>query len=433
MLEIAHDMIAHGVRPDMNSCSILLMECEEQHQMLDLELELLRGLIDVHSASGTGLDSAVANAVVVRLLGLGQTGEALEVLRKSAEGHQWDIVSKYLWAVCGGNSALTMTWGPLLPRVGPHSVALRSDEAPYAKELSLLQHVLNSACPGEPATVFEAMDRFGREQWVARSSWSKAAGESKAGVLCAAFSGVHVDGHILEIGTYCGYTAIRMAHALRGVHLTTVEADPVHMVVARNTIALAGLGHRVEVLTGHSKNILPRLAANRCAHGRRSFAALFMDRWGSQYHEDFALLEHYNLLDSKAVVVTDNVLRTGASLFLWRVLSTTDYQTRIVRVQELATLSEDFMSVSVRHRPVRKHISGDPRSESHCTPLLEPPDRFLQLHSEAEEMRSRIFGIDRSTTVNEREEFASSLQAQMLDQLMHIGVAPVTSTMRAEQ
>merc|ERR1719401_1185037 len=73
-----------------------------------------------------------------------------------------------------------------------------------------------------------------------------------------------------------------------------------------------------------------------------------MDRWGSQYLDDLRLLEDSGLLDDRAAVIADNVLWTGASLFLWHVLAGGAYNTKIVQASELATASEDHMSVSLR-------------------------------------------------------------------------------------
>ena len=134
----------------------------------------------------------------------------------------------------------------------------------------------------------------------------------KAGILLSSLKGAPV-GNVLEIGCYCGYSSIRMVVACPGVHVTTLEVDPVHMVIARNIIAFAGVAHAVDVWTGHSQDLVPRLAASDVAHRQPApFSFVFMDQRGSRYNEDLDLLEESSLLRPGAVIVADNVLKPGA-------------------------------------------------------------------------------------------------------------------------
>merc|ERR1712046_282847 len=110
--------------------------------------------------------------------------------------------------------------------------------------------------------------------------------------------------------------AIRMALACPGVQVTTLEVDPVHMIIARNVILFAGMVDSIRVYTGHSQDLLPRLQAQRARNPSR-FKAMFMDQRGSRYDEDIELMEQLGLLHSGAVIVADNVLKPGAPLFLW--------------------------------------------------------------------------------------------------------------------
>merc|ERR1712008_17384 len=106
------------------------------------------------------------------------------------------------------------------------------------------------------------------------------------------------------------------------------------MGIARNIIAFAGLMHAVDVWTGHSQDLLPRLAARSAAEvDSTRFSMVFMDQRGSRYDEDLDLLESCGLLLSGAIIVADNVLKPGAPLFLWRVLTGGSYDTRVLRVR----------------------------------------------------------------------------------------------------
>ena len=57
-----------------------------------------------------------------------------------------------------------------------------------------------------------------------------------------------------------------------------------------------------------------------------------MDRWGSEYQEDFAIVDGFSLLEYSAAIVADQVLWTGASFHLWGLASRTSFTTRLVLV-----------------------------------------------------------------------------------------------------
>eukprot|EP00913_Durusdinium_trenchii_P001461 g1353.t1 len=100
-----------------------------------------------------------------------------------------------------------------------------------------------------------------------------------------------------------------MALALPGVHIASLEVDPVHMVIARNVVLHGGLAGTIDVWTGHSKDLLPRILKRY--NGDLKFGAAFMDQKGSRYQEDMLKMESEGLLHPGAVIVADNVLKPG--------------------------------------------------------------------------------------------------------------------------
>ena len=50
-----------------------------------------------------------------------------------------------------------------------------------------------------------------------------------------------------------------------------------HVVIARNMIALSGLAQQVDVWTGHSRYLLPRLVEQHRQGKLQSFGAVLMD------------------------------------------------------------------------------------------------------------------------------------------------------------
>merc|ERR1719217_367437 len=168
-------------------------------------------------------------------------------------------------------------------------------DVPYSKELRLLNHVFQTATGGDPLSIVKAIEDFGDNVLGQTGLWLKVAGGSKSEVLANAVRNAPKHGSILEIGTYCGYSAIRMAIACPGTRVVSVEADPAHMIIARNIVAFAGLSDTIDVWTGHSKDLLYRIHLRYKGHGddNLKFRAVFMDQRGSWYTEDLETLENH--------------------------------------------------------------------------------------------------------------------------------------------
>lgn len=102
------------------------------------------------------------------------------------------------------------------------------------------------------SVVCQAIESFG----AGTKRLLKVAGTQKAKVLEAVVAGgVQRPTQILEIGTYCGYSALRMLLALQRsvppplLHIDSLEADAVHAAVACNVLQVAdcGPGRRSEL------------------------------------------------------------------------------------------------------------------------------------------------------------------------------------------
>ncbi|MFA6608194.1 MAG: class I SAM-dependent methyltransferase, partial [Sphingomonas sp.] len=79
---------------------------------------------------------------------------------------------------------------------------------------------------------------------------------------------------ILEIGTLGGYSTIWLARALpEGGQVVTLEIEPHHAAVARDNIARAGLGDRVEIRVGAALSSLEAMIAQ----GEELFDLVFVD------------------------------------------------------------------------------------------------------------------------------------------------------------
>lgn len=112
---------------------------------------------------------------------------------------------------------------------------------------------------------------------------------------------------VLELGTLAGYSALWFARAVGPEgHVTTLELDPAHAAVARENLARAGVGHRVEVVVGPAADSLRALVAA----GTEPFDLVFVDadKPSNPHYVETALA----LSRPGTVIVVDNVVRGGA-------------------------------------------------------------------------------------------------------------------------
>ena len=107
---------------------------------------------------------------------------------------------------------------------------------------------------------------------------------------------------ILEIGALGGYSGIWLARALpAGGRLITMEIDPKHAAVVRNSLAHAGVGDRVEVRVGNALDLLPAL------EDEAPFDLIFIDADKPPYPQylEWAL----RLGRPGSIIVADNCVR----------------------------------------------------------------------------------------------------------------------------
>ena len=113
--------------------------------------------------------------------------------------------------------------------------------------------------------------------------------------------------NILEIGSLAGYSGIWLARALPvGGRLLTLEIDPKHAEVVRNSFVSAGVGDRTEVRVGRALDTLPTLTSEA------PFDLVFIDADKPPYPQylEWAL----RLTRPGSIIVADNTVRNGERL-----------------------------------------------------------------------------------------------------------------------
>ena len=113
---------------------------------------------------------------------------------------------------------------------------------------------------------------------------------------------------VLEIGTLAGYSTINLARAVGPAgRVVTLEYEPAHAEVARQSLARAGVADRVEVIVGAALDTLPSL-------GERGevFDLTFID---ADKENNVAYVEWaIKLGHPGSIIVVDNISRFGRVL-----------------------------------------------------------------------------------------------------------------------
>ncbi|KAM4707910.1 catechol O-methyltransferase-like isoform 2-T2 [Discoglossus pictus] len=176
------------------------------------------------------------------------------------------------------------------------------------REQRILEFVLQNAERGNPKSVVDNIDKYcGEKEWAMNVGGEKGLILDK--ILLETDPSV-----VLELGTYCGYSAVRIARLLKpGARLYTVEMNPVHADVAKQMIEFAGVQDKVHILQGSSENVIPTLKSE---HNLDHLDFVFIDHFSNRYKLDTELLEELGLLSNGSVLVADNVVCPGCPEFL---------------------------------------------------------------------------------------------------------------------
>mmetsp|Transcript_7226 Transcript_7226/g.19359 ORF Transcript_7226/g.19359 Transcript_7226/m.19359 type:complete len:260 (-) Transcript_7226:242-1021(-) len=201
------------------------------------------------------------------------------------------------------------------------------------KEDRMLEHVYRNATYRDPASVLKAIDDFGWKHWMMNVG-DGAKTEALEGVLTEKNPTV-----VLELGGYCGYSALRMSRLLpEESRIFSVEPHPHCVAIASAVHAYAGVPQgRIQILNGTLESVLPVLrerltlefGPERSGEKCRIDLA-FLDHDKVAYLSDFQLLDSSGLLQQGAVVVADNVIFPGAPEYLEHVRALDTYSSRFV-------------------------------------------------------------------------------------------------------
>lgn len=121
----------------------------------------------------------------------------------------------------------------------------------------------------------------------------------------------------LELGTYCGYSALRIARAAPATMLYSIEQFPENAAIARRIWAHAGLSDRITCVIGtisdggHTLDLL-----QQCGLGTETVDFLLLDHDKNAYVPDLCSIAERGWLRPGTVVLADNVKCPGAPEYL---------------------------------------------------------------------------------------------------------------------
>jgi catechol O-methyltransferase len=201
------------------------------------------------------------------------------------------------------------------------------------REEALADHVTSNAAPGDLESAIAAVDEFCYGQ-----SFMINVGDEKGALLDAAIRRAEPR-RLLELGTYCGYSALRTARVMpEGAHLYSLEFVEANASIARRILAHAGVESQVTVIVGTLGDGGGTIASLESEHGFApgSLDFVFIDHAKDAYLPDLERILERDWLRQGAIVVADNVKMPGAPDYrdymraqdagLWR---TTEHDTHV--------------------------------------------------------------------------------------------------------
>jgi catechol O-methyltransferase len=177
------------------------------------------------------------------------------------------------------------------------------------RELALARYVEAEARQGDPDDVIRVIDDFAYHR-----SFLINVGDEKGEILDAAIQRTQPR-RLLELGTYCGYSALRSARVMpKGARLVSIEFNAENAAIARRIWDHAGIGEELTVLVGTLGDGDRTIAKLESEHGFTSGAldVVFIDHDKSAYLPDLGRILDQGWLHPGSVVVADNIRQPGA-------------------------------------------------------------------------------------------------------------------------
>lgn len=176
------------------------------------------------------------------------------------------------------------------------------------REAKLVEYVLKHAKRGDPDDVIRVIDEYAYTK-----SFLINVGDEKGLILDSAVADAKPD-LILELGAYCGYSALRMAIAAPEARIVSIEFNATNAEIAGQIFEHAGVDDRINVVVGTlgdgGKTI--DTLNNQYGFSANTVGLVFLDHDKDVYLSDLQLILQQGWLCSDARLVADNIKFPGA-------------------------------------------------------------------------------------------------------------------------
>ncbi len=171
------------------------------------------------------------------------------------------------------------------------------------REAAVARYVVENARPGDIDDALATIDRYAYDK-----SFLVNVGDEKGKLLDAAVRRSNPR-LALELGTYCGYGALRIARAAPAARVVSVELSAANAEVARRIWTHAGVVDRVTCVVGTIGDGGRTLNVLQAEHGFAGGALdfVFVDHDKNAYLSDLLAIVDRGWLHRGSIVVADNV------------------------------------------------------------------------------------------------------------------------------
>ena len=157
------------------------------------------------------------------------------------------------------------------------------------------KYVFENAIRNNPDSVLKAMDNFAKNRRFLMNI-----GNIKGSLLTNQLKKIGSDLTILELGCFCGYSAILMAKNLTKFgKVVSIEVNKTYARNALEIIKYSGLKDKIILIEGSSEKIIGTL--------RYKFDFVLLDHWKNLYKRDLIAIEKRGLLKNGSIIFADNV------------------------------------------------------------------------------------------------------------------------------
>jgi catechol O-methyltransferase len=208
----------------------------------------------------------------------------------------------------GGKRLPFLRWSVLRMAFGMRKLT-RDWQVGDGREEALAEYVVANARRGDAEDVIRVIDEFCMNRSVLIN-----VGDEKGEILDRAVRRASPR-VLLELGTYCGYSALRMSQVMpAGARVFSLEFLPANAAIARRIWDHAGIGDELTVIVGTLGDGGSTIELLRSAHGFGDGTVdfVFVDHAKDEYLPDLERILGERWLHPGSIVVADNVRFPGA-------------------------------------------------------------------------------------------------------------------------